>query len=90
FPDASVQTTAATGGLWTPSGNDIFYTAGSVGIGTAAPFNPIGDTLVTKSATLPAGRVWVACAASPATGKIYCFGGYDGSLLDQILEYDPA
>ncbi len=39
FPDGTLQTTAAIGGggdsLWTASGNNIFYTAGNVGIGTS-------------------------------------------------------
>ena len=33
----------------------------------------------------------MACAYSAATGKIYCFGGWDAaSSLRQILEYDPT
>ena len=41
FPDGTLQTTAAVGGggdsLWSPAGTDIFYNAGSVGIGTSSP-----------------------------------------------------
>jgi len=91
FPDGSVQATAAGGALWTPSGDDIFYTDGSVGIGTTDVL--VGDTVAIKSATLPTPIFSAGCAASPATGKIYIFGGgssvaYGGD--NKILEYDPA
>ena len=37
FPDDTVQTTAATGGLWNANGDDTYYDAGNVGIGTTTP-----------------------------------------------------
>ena len=41
----------------------------------------------TKNAKLPSGRHGLSCA-SGSNNKIYCFGGYDGSRLDQIVVYD--
>ncbi len=37
FPDGTEQTTAATSGLWTQNGLNIYYDAGNVGIGTTEP-----------------------------------------------------
>lgn len=90
FPDGSVQSTAAGSGLWTPSGTNIFYTAGSVGIGTMGDSLAISDTLVAKGERLDPARGRFPCATDPATGKIYCFGGWDGAgLIGDIVEYDP-
>ncbi|MBN1507559.1 MAG: hypothetical protein JW955_11975 [Sedimentisphaerales bacterium] len=90
FPDGSVQSTAAGSGLWTPSGSNIFYTAGSVGIGTMGDSLTISDTLVPKGERLDPARGRFPCATDPATGKIYCFGGWDGAgLIGDIVEYDP-
>ncbi len=46
FPDGTVQTTAAaTGGsLWSANGNDVYYSAGHVGIGTNAPKQALHNT----------------------------------------------
>jgi len=49
------------------------------------------DTLITKTTTLPSGRLGLSCAQDSSTHKIYCFGGWDGSqVLNQILEYTPS
>ncbi|MHC4697246.1 MAG: Kelch repeat-containing protein, partial [Planctomycetota bacterium] len=85
FPDGSVQTTASG---WTAPGGGIFYTTGSVGIGTDGPIYA-GDTIDSDLTPLPSGRHALACATDLATGMIYCFGGYDGNALDDIVEYDP-
>ena len=92
FPDGTTQTTASIGGsLWAAVGSDISYSAGSVGIGTAGPFLVLPNVARIVGATLPSPRVFHACATDPATGKIYCFGGQESvSILDQIIEYDPA
>ena len=37
FPDGSVQTTASGSGLWAPSGANINFASGNVGIGVASP-----------------------------------------------------
>jgi len=56
FPDGTLQTTAAVGGggdsLWSPSGSDIFYNAGDVGVGTSSPgarfhvVEPVGHAIM--------------------------------------------
>lgn len=58
-------------------------------------FDPTSPTQppVVKAARLPTVRSLMACAAEPANGRIYCFGGYDGNdeaAVDEILEYDPG
>lgn len=76
--------------VWTQDGDgDIFYTNGSVGIGTTGPFSLLEDDA--PNALLPSGRDYLGCATDVATGKIYCFGGVDSTtVLDQIVEYDPG
>ncbi|MFH1749121.1 MAG: hypothetical protein ABIG44_18980 [Planctomycetota bacterium] len=55
FPDGTLQTTAAADGLWSESGSDIYYMAGSVGIGTAYPQARLDvDGQVHAMADLPA------------------------------------
>jgi N-acetylneuraminic acid mutarotase len=76
---------------WYKIGDDIFYTAGSVGIGTTGPIPTSNDVVGVKSAKLPTYRSGVATVANPVTGKIYLLGGGSGpNFLNQILEYDPA
>ncbi|MBI4181740.1 MAG: hypothetical protein HY520_02115 [Candidatus Aenigmarchaeota archaeon] len=54
-------------------------------------YDPSLNTMLTKSATLPAGIYHLSCAQSNVTGKIYCFGGSaTGGPTNQIVEYDPA
>jgi hypothetical protein len=57
-------------------------------------YDPVGDTLTVRAAVLPSGRYSHQCAASSATGKIYCLGGVGQSgnfavYLDEIAAYDP-
>ena len=60
------------------------------GVGDACDTLPCGDSIIVRSATLPTGRVGSAVAADPVSGKIYCFGGWDGGLVNQIVEYTPG
>ncbi|MBI4092754.1 MAG: RHS repeat-associated core domain-containing protein, partial [Candidatus Kerfeldbacteria bacterium] len=46
--------------------------------------------VVTVSANLPAGRAYLPCAHNSAADTIYCFGGYNGSATNQIVEYHAA
>lgn len=90
FPDGTIQDTAAGPGVWTQGGDDIFYAAGSVGIGTMGPLVGGGDVCSVMPETLPTGRYYGAAAYDPVTGRIYYFGGSDGSApLSQIVAYDP-
>jgi formylglycine-generating enzyme required for sulfatase activity/N-acetylneuraminic acid mutarotase len=43
----------------------------------------------TLRANMPTPRQWVGLAAA-TNGKIYAIGGYDGSVLNLVEEYDPA
>lgn len=55
-------------------------------------YDPLTDTLTTKSARLPQGLERLSCAENMVTNKIYCFGGRDINLIgypDRVLEYDP-
>jgi hypothetical protein len=58
FPDGTRQTTAVTASPWqaTSSKNDIFYSAGNVGIGTDSPSNIL--TLPKGTATDPIADAW--------------------------------
>ncbi|MEE9293564.1 MAG: tail fiber domain-containing protein [Phycisphaerae bacterium] len=77
------------GCCWNQDGDDLFYTTGSVGIGTTGPFLTAGDSIEIMNATLPTPRSGLPCVGFPTTGKVYCFGGIDGSLTNEIIEYDP-
>ena len=53
-------------------------------------FDPATQTVTTLEATLPSGRSHTFAATAP-NGKIYVFGGHDGSVnVDDIIEFDPA
>ncbi|RJP40419.1 MAG: hypothetical protein C4547_02755 [Phycisphaerales bacterium] len=54
-------------------------------------FDPALETLTIQSAELPTGTEGLACAADPASGHIFCFGGNDGSgAISRVAEYDPV
>jgi len=78
-----------------PTTNKIYcfggYNAGGY-INEIIEYNPATpDTNpVVRSAILSSGRYGLSCVTNPATSKIYCFGGDSGSLLNQIIEYNPA
>ena len=53
--------------------------------------SPVSGQVTVLDTTLPTPREALSCATDPSTGKIYCYGGWDGSSnWDDILEYDPA
>jgi N-acetylneuraminic acid mutarotase len=53
-------------------------------------YDPAGNTVNPKTATLPASLSNLACAENSAKHTIYCFGGYDGTNnVNQVFEYDP-
>ena len=73
----------------------IYYLGGAILPSTyldeILEYDPSADRLVTKGARLPWINCAMACAADPATGKIYCFGGQNSSgLFDAVVEYDPV
>ena len=53
-------------------------------------YDPAQDLLTTKNAALPSARGYLSCAENSLTHKIYCFGGFNGGAMNQIVEYDPA
>jgi N-acetylneuraminic acid mutarotase len=54
-------------------------------------YDPTGDMLTLKTATLPTPRWGLSCAPDEAAGKIYCFGGRtENTALNEIVEYTPA
>ena len=47
--------------------------------------------IAAQAASLPSTRAGLSCASDSSTGKIYCFGGWQGTtLFNQILEYTPS
>ncbi len=67
----------------------VFFSLLLLLIGSFFPIAAFADTVTVKSATLPSTREGSACAENSSTHKIYCFGGYNGSRFDEIMEYDP-
>lgn len=55
-------------------------------------YTPSGNVIATKSAKLPDpnGHYLPSCAANPATGKIYCFGGTSLTDYAYAIEYNPS
>jgi N-acetylneuraminic acid mutarotase len=91
--DTAFDSSAGAGNprRWFRIGNNIFYTAGSVGVGTRGPILTGNDAVAVQPTKLPTHCAHVATVASPATGRVYCIGGCSGaSFINQILEYNPA
>lgn len=58
---------------------------------TIVEYNPVSDTLVTKTATLPAGRAGHSCVTIASSGKIFCLGGlYWGQPPTAVISYAPS
>jgi N-acetylneuraminic acid mutarotase len=53
---------------------------------TSSLLSVYSDDIAIMSATLPTGRYGLSCA--PYEDSIYCFGGYDGILVNQIVRYN--
>ena len=88
-PSARYGTSAATA----PNGK-IYVFGGEVTkypyrLKDIVEFDPVTQTVTTLEATLPSGRHDTSAAIAP-NGKIYVFGGYNGSKLDEIVEFDPV
>jgi N-acetylneuraminic acid mutarotase len=65
----------------------IYITAGETNDAKVICYDPDANSYADKSAVLPDSRYGVAGALA-SNDKIYYFGGYDGSRLNQILEYN--
>lgn len=91
LPSSRVATSAA----YHPGTNKIYVFGGWDELGAnldeILEYDPIGDTLAVKSATLPSPRRFTSAIYYPPSGKILIFGGTDDSgAFDDVLEYDPG
>ncbi|MDO8734989.1 MAG: fibronectin type III domain-containing protein, partial [Elusimicrobiota bacterium] len=91
LPTARIGTSAA----YNPKNGKIYIFGGEdVGANKKneiVEYDPVSDSVLTKSATLPTGRLGTSAAYSVKNGKIYIFGGNDsGGNINEIVEYDPA
>ena len=51
---------------------------------------PLQESLMIKNATIPSPSSLLSCIENSNTNKIYCTGGWNGSAINQIFEYDPS
>ncbi|RKO67157.1 Kelch repeat-containing protein [Desulfofundulus salinus] len=90
LPSGRGYTSAATG----PDGK-IYIFGGSTYVGALVYFSdilcfdPATGQITKLSVTFPSKREGTSAARGP-DGKIYIFGGYNGSYLSDILYFDPA
>ncbi|MDE2292864.1 MAG: hypothetical protein KGL53_12345, partial [Elusimicrobia bacterium] len=72
------------------------YVFGGRNFGTGAhlaeivAFDPVGQSVVTVSTSLPSGRIQTAAAYEPASGDVLLFGGNaTGTWLDDVVAFHP-
>ena len=71
-------------------GGQVARTGANRSLSDIVEFDPVAQSVTTLEAILPSGRYDTSAATAP-NGKIYVFGGSDGSSeLDDIVEFDPV
>jgi len=84
-PRGAFSTSVVNGKIYAIGGWNA-VPGGGVNFSVVEEYDPVTDTW-TKKTDMPTARGWLS--ASALNGKIYVFGGENGSRLSTVEEYDP-